>query len=726
MAESDRDKKTQLRLSPRQEIDLRFPRESGFFDSNVFFRVCIGIVFTVCLFAFLHFREVRVDTLELNTTATKYVVAQVDFEFPDDEATLILRQEAGRDIGKVYRFDEREIRQRFLDFEAFLIHDNAWREEAPEATFEEIYKASDLFENAIIQGRFTDVRTLQKMHEVNIDDPHYFAFVPSIVGDGELLPKEFWGHITSAAFAHFDVRSKTKKFFIDYFDSKRWRFEDDITAQRTLHRLVQARIPDVVTHIEAGKRLVDQGERVTSRHVAMLQAMKQALSAERNLWHPVTLLGSLIITLVLVVVATIYLYRVLPDILVSNRKLTLVVSVIIVTLFLAKVAEYLLINNNSQLIEMVRYPLFVPFAAILLCGLTNARVAALVAGFLLIVLTMALSIKRTGFLTINTVGAVVAILSMHSLHKRKEIFFVCFKVWLVCIPVIVGFSFYHDILWNFAIVVDVLSVLGFMALTAILVVGLFPLFETIFHIITDITLMEFMDPSNELLRRLTIETPGTYQHSVVVGNLSESSAIAIGANGLFCRVSTLYHDIGKLTNPQYFSENQQGELSMHQLLTPKESAEVIMAHVSEGITLARKHRIPEQIVDIIKEHHGTTLVLYFYIKQIDLVGGDKGDVDEKEYRYTGPKPKTKESAIIMIADAVEASSRSLREVSEVAVAELISRIVREKAEDGQFDECNISFEELGIVKRVMLTTLLAAIHSRIRYPRPKMSEDERD
>ena len=167
-----------------------------------------------------------------------------------------------------------------------------------------------------------------------------------------------------------------------------------------------------------------------------------------------------------------------------------------------------------------------------------------------------------------------------------------------------------------------------------------------------------------LLRRLTIDAPGTYQHSVVVGNLAEAAAAAIGANGLFCRVATLYHDIGKMVTPQYFTENQQGSMNIHQLLTPQESAQVIIAHVSEGVALARKAGLPEQFIDIIKEHHGTTLVYYFYRKQLEKVGGDKTLVDEKEFRYAGPKPSSKESAIIMIADSLEAASRSLEKMNE--------------------------------------------------------------
>jgi putative nucleotidyltransferase with HDIG domain len=234
---------------------------------------------------------------------------------------------------------------------------------------------------------------------------------------------------------------------------------------------------------------------------------------------------------------------------------------------------------------------------------------------------------------------------------------------------------------------------------------------------TDVTLMEYMDPNNDLLRRLSIEAPGTYQHSVVVGNLAESIANAIGANGLFCRVSTLYHDVGKMATPQYFTENQTREMNLHQLLTPAESAEVIMSHVSEGVSLARKAGLPEQFVDIIKEHHGTTLVYYFYRKALEAFGGDKSQVDEKKFRYAGPKPRSKESAIIMICDSVEAAVRSLDTVTEETVGELATRLIREKVEDGQFDDSLLTYEEMAIMKATLVKTLVAFTHRRVKYPK---------
>jgi putative nucleotidyltransferase with HDIG domain len=225
-----------------------------------------------------------------------------------------------------------------------------------------------------------------------------------------------------------------------------------------------------------------------------------------------------------------------------------------------------------------------------------------------------------------------------------------------------------------------------------------------------------MDPNGELLRRLSLEAPGTYQHSLVVGNIAEIAARSIGANDLFCRVAALYHDIGKLFNPHYFTENQLGGFNIHQLLTPLESTHVIIAHVAEGEVLAKKHHLPQSFIDVIREHHGNTLVYFFYCKQIELMDGDPDRVNEKLFRYPGPRPHTKEAALIMIADTVEAASRSLDEVTEEAFVEMVDRLVAEKAEEGQFDECPITFQELGTVKKAIVKALLVTRHLRIKYP----------
>lgn len=696
--------------------ELKFSREQGFFDKSLSIRLLIGFVFVFTLFICLHFREVRVEVLEFDSRASGYIVSQVDIDFYDEEATFVLKQDAVRDIGKVYNIAPASVRQSRTDFESFLIYNEEWRKQADSSSFDEMYKASGILEKALLQIRFTDPRTIQKMKEVGIPTDSYLIYTPADVAVPVVLPSHIWQFVKSSILKAHPFQPATLAFLVQFFQGKEWPLEEDNAAQRNIKKKIQGKVADKYTHLSAGNRIIDQGEKVTARHIAMLQAMKEKLSENRNLWHPLTLLGSLMMTLLLTGISVAYMQMNQPQVANSNRKLFLLATVVIITLFMSKVTEFFLLTSKSNLIEVVRYPVFVPFAAILLCSLMNFSIATFASGFLALVLTMTLSFDRQEFMIMNLAAAIVAILSTRTLKQRKEIFIVCAKAWLCCVAIIISINFYQNTLWSTSILYDIMSSAFFMLVTAVLVVGLLPLLESTFRIMTDVTLMEYMDPNSDLLRRLTIEAPGTYQHSVVVGNLAETAALAIGANGLFCRVATLYHDVGKMATPQYFTENQHGGMNMHQLLTPKESAQVIMAHVSEGVAMARKAGLPEQFIDIIKEHHGTTLVYYFYRKQLEQVGNDKSLVDERDFRYAGPKPRSKESAIIMIADCVEAASRSLDVINDDTLTELASRLIREKADDGQFDNCLLTFEELAIVKSTLVKTLAAFSHSRIKYP----------
>ncbi len=697
--------------------ELKFSREQSFFDKSQGIRWFIGSAFVLCLFLLLHFREERVEILELNSFAPSYVVAQVDFDFYDEEATIILKQEAVKDVGKIYKLSDNEVRQGRIEFESFLIYNQEARQGIDRTSFDALYSAGDILERILFKLRFTDPRTLQKMIEEKISTGHYLVFTPNELLPTSMLPQYIWSEIRKKLMKEMpDLNPVLSSMIINFFQNKEWVFEEDIPAQQNLRKKIQASVPNKYSHVSAGSRIIDQGEKVTARHIAMLQAMKKALGERRNLWHPLTLAGSLIMALLLTAIGTGYFKVNYPQVLASNRKLFLLVTTLILTMSIAKLTELFLLTSKHNLIDIVRYPVFATFAAILLCSLMNTGIATFSSGFLTIILTMALVFDRQGFLILNLIGAIVAILSTRSLRRRKEIFVVCAKAWLCCVVAIFAMHFYNNTFWSTGLLSDILSTAVCMLLTAILVVGLLPLLESGFKVMTDVTLMEYMDPNSDLLRRLTIEAPGTYQHSVVVGNLAEAAAASIGANALFCRVATMYHDIGKMVTPQYFTENQQGGMNIHQLLTPQESAQVIIAHVNEGVAMARKAGLPEQFIDIIKEHHGTTLAYYFYRKQLELVGGDKTQVDEKEFRYAGPKPRSKESAIIMIADSIEAASRSLDKVNEDTLMELATRLIKEKADDGQFDNCLLTFEELAIVKQTLVKTLVAYGHSRVKYP----------
>ena len=254
-------------------------------------------------------------------------------------------------------------------------------------------------------------------------------------------------------------------------------------------------------------------------------------------------------------------------------------------------------------------------------------------------------------------------------------------------------------------------------IAGLLIQSLLPLIERAFRIATSMTLLDYSDANQPLLKRLAMEAPGTFSHSLLVGSIAEAAAEAIGRNGLLCRVGAYYHDIGKINKPGYFVENQMGQTSRHKELSPAMSQLIIIGHVKDGIEMAREYALPAVLRQFIETHHGTTLVEYFYnearknsrLKNVD-------EPSESEFRYAGPKPRTKEAAIVMLADAVEGAARALPEVTPTKIEALVHNMAMKRLQDGQFDECDISLRELSQIESSISKTLAAHYHGRIAYP----------
>jgi putative nucleotidyltransferase with HDIG domain len=273
---------------------------------------------------------------------------------------------------------------------------------------------------------------------------------------------------------------------------------------------------------------------------------------------------------------------------------------------------------------------------------------------------------------------------------------------------------------------DVLEAAGPNAIitlvVGVLIQGLLPVLERVFHIATSMTLLDYSDANQPLLKRLAIEAPGTFSHSLFIGSIAEAAAEAIGRNGLLCRVGSYYHDIGKISKPGYFVENQLGSISWHKELSPAMSQLIIVGHVKDGMELAKEYGLPAVLQQFIETHHGTTLVEYFYseaMKQHE--GKDSPDTlapSESEFRYLGPKPRTKEAAIVMLADGVEGAVRSLSEPTPTKIEAVVHNMSMKRLQDGQFDECDLSFRELSRIEASMVKSLTAQYHGRIAYPKP--------
>ncbi|MBN1787116.1 MAG: HDIG domain-containing protein [Sedimentisphaerales bacterium] len=275
---------------------------------------------------------------------------------------------------------------------------------------------------------------------------------------------------------------------------------------------------------------------------------------------------------------------------------------------------------------------------------------------------------------------------------------------------------------------------GWMAaatvLVGIIIQALLPLVEKSFRIATSMTLLDYSDANQPLLKRLAMEAPGTFSHSLLIGSIAETAAEAIGANGLLCRVGAYYHDIGKIGKPRYFVENQMGTASRHDQLSPAMSQLIIVGHVKDGIEMAKEYRLPAVIRQFIETHHGTTLIEYFYAEAKKKTDDQTAPPSESEFRYPGPRPQTKEAAIVMLADAIEGAVRSLTEVTPTKIETVVHNMAMKRLQDGQFDECELTLRELSRIEDAMSKSLAAHHHGRIAYPKsdeePEQSTEDKE
>ncbi len=671
----------------------------------------IGCVFVFCLGLFLNLKETKIDHLELGSVADKYIIAQTEFEFSDIEATRLLKEESIRDLGKIYYLQDTEIAKVEKRIQDSIVDRPFWRHELPTVAFEELIAASETLRDVLLKIKFSDQRTIGKLRQMGQSSKHYITY--AVDDKTEVLSQDIWEQVEQMAFL---IRTPATRFILEQYRGHDWTLQEDLEKQHFLSRLIKDSIPLKTTKIVPGSRIINTGDRVTMRHIDMLKGMKKKLLAEHQFFNTFTLIGSFALALVMTAVGWVYLRTLYPYVLQSSAKKTLIATVIIFTLFLAKLAEYFLVNKVGYLADLCRFTVIVPLVTLMLAILIDRKVSMIISQFVTLVLATTLILHYQHFLVVNVVASLVATILVKTVRKRKEIFEICAKIWLITIPIILGINLMENASLDYHILVDILTSLVSMTITGVLVVTVLPVLESTFGIVTDMTLLESADLSHPLLRRLNLEAPGTYRHSLSVAALAEEAALAINANPIFCRVASLYHDIGKLSQPQYFTENQFCGFNMHQLLTPLESAQVIIAHVSEGVKLAEQYELPPSLVDVIQEHHGKGLVYYFYHAQVEQSRAKAVMVEECKFRYPGPTPRSRESAIIMIADSVEAAYRSLDEVSEKAVTELVESIVADKIREHQLDASCLTFDEIEGIKKAMIRSLISNAHSRIKYP----------
>lgn len=463
------------------------------------------------------------------------------------------------------------------------------------------------------------------------------------------------------------------------------------------------------------QNIVVKGDRVKAEQIAVLDALGllRGDSIDATLY-----IGAAVILLLILAATYLFIYLFAPQMFQAGHHAFVLLIVGVLTLSLSMlVGRYIGVSAMPMMLS-----------AMLVVNLLGAR-PAYVLNFALSMLIAFLTVagpgqetsQMLGVVLMTSIGGTLSIYLMRRNPARVFVFFtglivgaVDFAV-LACVGALISGSM-TSVLASASY-----AILGAVT-AAILCVGLQPILEAAFNLVTPSKLIELSNPNHPLLRRLMIETPGTYHHSMVVANLAEAAAEAIGADAVLVRVGAYYHDIGKLVRPLYFKENQIGE-NPHDKTDPRVSTAILTEHTRDGVELARKHHLPEPIIDMIQQHHGDTAAMYFYAKAVKQFGEE--NVDISDFRYDGPKPQTSEAAILMLSDTVEAAVRSIPEPTQAKISAMIRKLVRGKMEDGQLDECTLTFRDIGKICAAFENVLKGVFHQRIEYPSVDLNRNKR-
>ncbi len=488
-------------------------------------------------------------------------------------------------------------------------------------------------------------------------------------------------------------------------------YDDSLTQAARDSSLVN--VSRVESHISSGDLLIRRGVLVDAGQERILNAYAiemQNLAAARGWFQAIMpLLGRMVLIGGIIILIYLFLLYFRPDVYWSNNKLLALLLIIGLELALVSFIE-------AQLAPSIYlYPIAI--LSILVTVLFDARLGVVIT--LLVAILLGILHRFNFSLTLVTAMAgMVACFSAGEVRRRSEFYRII--LYLSVSYVIIAFVVES---LKLSPTGDVLTYCGYGLASAfiapILTIGILPLFESLFSFSTNITLLELADLNQPLLKRLAMEAPGTYHHSIIVGNLAEAAAKKIGANSLLARVGSYYHDIGKMEIPEYYVENQLGIKSKHEGLNPTMSALVLSSHVKKGRLIGEDAGLPDAVLGFVEEHHGTTLMKYFYNKALEM---ELPMEDDLEFRYPGPKPQSRETAIVMLADSTEAASRTLDKPTSARINNLIQKLINEKFASGELTECDLTLKDLNDIKLAFVSILIGVFHQRIPYP--KREEEE--
>ncbi|WP_319590634.1 HDIG domain-containing metalloprotein [uncultured Draconibacterium sp.] len=488
---------------------------------------------------------------------------------------------------------------------------------------------------------------------------------------------------------------------------------DSETSQKEIDEITRT-ISATRGMVKQGQRIVLEGEIVDAEKFQMLESLKASYEKERgnNVNRYMVSIGKVLLITVLLSFIFVFLMLYRRDIIQQLNKLSFLLMLMAGIILLSN-----FINTFPNLhIYMVPLAVF----PIMIRTFFDSRTAI----FTLIITTLLIGFYAPNnyeFILLQVSAGIIAVFSLNKMHRRVHLVLAALWVFLTYVVVYTALNLIHEgtfLSYDF-------SMLKWFAISSVLILLVYPLvyiFEKLFGFVSDVTLIEISDSNQPLLRKLAEQAPGTFQHSMQIANLAEEVILRIGGNPFLVRAGALYHDIGKIGRPNFFIENQAMGMNPHDRISHLKSAEVIIDHVQNGVKMAQKHKLPAVIIEFIATHHGTTKAKYFYLKHQEE-NPDK-EIDENAFAYPGPLPRSKEAAVVMLVDGIEAASRSMKEKTHENLKALIDSMIDKKIEDKQLDNSNLTFSDIDIIKATLLEKLINIYHIRIEYPDEKKGKKQ--
>jgi len=670
----------------------------GFFNKLIFKQIFLAILFTTLLF-FVVIDSIAPDKVSVKLGDMAPYTIRATKDIVDEISTERLREEAMNRVEPRHRVDpsvqvkiKNDIKKLFeltRDLKDYDGHIDK--------------KLSILQQQSTIPLSEVDFGVLIKLDDkiLNTLESNIYDIINQIMPIGiksEEIEYEKENVIKIFdSFTDLDEDVKSLGVSIVNISLKPNRFLDIETTQQKKKEAAEMIEPVI---IKEGQIIVEEKGLIDERILSLIK--KSGLLKENDGFDYRVMTGTLLIILLLELVIIAYLYVFDKEVL-ENIKLLVIISIIIIST----------VSISKGINSISSYLLPISAATMLIAILINPKLSILINSVLAITIGM-ISGNDAIVIIMLIVGGSVGAFGVINTHQRHNIFITGLIVSIANMLIIFAFGLVNGTELNVTLGKSLYGILNGI-FSAILTIGSLPLWESVFGIVTPLKLLELSNPNHPLLKKLLLEAPGTYHHSIVVGNLSESAADAIKANSLLARVGAYYHDVGKLKRPYFFKENQLNGENPHDKINPNLSTLIITNHTKDGVDLAKKYKLPQMICDIIKQHHGVTIVAYFYHKAMQ---GENSDLIKPDsFRYEGPKPQTKEAAIVMLADSVEAAVRAMNDPTKGKIEGLVRQIIKNKLNDGQLDECDLTLKDLDIIANSFLNILLGIFHERIEYPK---------